>query len=165
MQQIIKPAGPSRQLFETVNFALMKTFDFLVKIVIFWAFFLFLGDLRHVLRPQSNTWSGQNAWHESPPKKEKCPKNGYFDYRIKNFHKSKVDGLQKLPTRACLFEDFLHFKGWPYINHKISIDFADKFMIFFGLLDLFYDYPLDFGSIIHPQFFFLYMGYFDSVFS
>ena len=40
---------------------------------------------------------------------------------------------------------------------------ADKFMIFFGLLDLFYDYPLDFGSIIHPQFFFLYMGYFDSV--
>ena len=40
---------------------------------------------------------------------------------------------------------------------------ADKFLIFFGLLDLFYDYPLDFGSIIHPQFFFLYMGYFDSV--
>ena len=79
------------------------------------------------------------------------------------FHKSKVDGLQKLPTRACLFEDFLHFKGWPYINRKISIDFANKFMIFFGLLDLFYDYPLDFGSIIHPQFFFLYMGYFDSV--
>ena len=38
-------------------------------------------------------------------------------------------------------------------------------MIFFGLLDLFYDYPLDFGSIIHPQFFFLYMGYFDSVYS
>ena len=40
---------------------------------------------------------------------------------------------------------------------------ADKFMIFFGLLDLFYDYPLDFGPIINPQFFFLYMGYFDSV--
>ena len=96
-------------------------------------------------------------------KKEKYTKKGYFDEKKRNFHKSKVDGLQKLPTRACLFEDFLHFKGWPYINHKISIDFADKFMIFFGLLDLFYDYPLDFGSIIHPQFFFLYMGYFDSV--
>ena len=40
---------------------------------------------------------------------------------------------------------------------------ADKFMIFFGLLDLFYDYLLDFGPIIHPQFFFLYMEYFDSV--
>ena len=40
---------------------------------------------------------------------------------------------------------------------------ADKFMIFFCLLDLFYDNPLDFGPIINPQFFFLYMGYFDSV--
>ena len=40
---------------------------------------------------------------------------------------------------------------------------ADKFLIFFGLLDLFYGYTLDFGPIIHPQFFFLYMKYFDSV--
>ena len=40
---------------------------------------------------------------------------------------------------------------------------ADKFLIFFGLLDLFYGYPLDFGPIIHPQFFSLYTGYFDSV--
>ena len=30
---------------------------------------------------------------------------------------------------------------------------AGKFMIFFGLFDLFYGYPLDFGPIIHPQFF------------
>ena len=44
-------------------------------------------------------------------KMENAPKNGYFDYRIKKFHKSKVDGLQKLPTRACLFYDFLHFKN------------------------------------------------------
>ena len=55
MQEIIKQVGPSRQLFETVNFAFMKIFDFLVKIVIFGAFLLFLGDLRHALRPQSNT--------------------------------------------------------------------------------------------------------------
>ena len=41
---------------------------------------------------------------------------------------------------------------------------AYKFLIFFGFLDLFYGYPLDFGPIIHPQFFFLYMRYFDSVF-
>ena len=40
---------------------------------------------------------------------------------------------------------------------------ADKFMIFFDLLTLFYNYPLDFGPIIHPKFFSLYMGYFDSV--
>ena len=55
MQKIIKQVGPSRQLFETVNFAFMKIFDFLVKITIFRAFLLFLGDLRHALRLQSNT--------------------------------------------------------------------------------------------------------------
>ena len=54
MQQIIKQAGPSRQLFETVNFAFMKFFDFLIKIVIFRAILLFLGDLRHALWPKSN---------------------------------------------------------------------------------------------------------------
>ena len=32
MQEIIKQVGSSRQLFETVNFAFMKIFDFLVKI-------------------------------------------------------------------------------------------------------------------------------------
>ena len=50
MQKIIKQVGPSRQLFETVNFAFMKIFDFLVKIAIFEAFFHFLGDWRHALR-------------------------------------------------------------------------------------------------------------------
>ena len=79
MQQIIKQGGPSRQLFETVNFAFMKIFDFLVKKAIFRVILVFLGDLRHALRSQSNTWSGQYAWHESPQKKEKCPKNGNFD--------------------------------------------------------------------------------------
>ena len=43
MQKMIEQAGPSRQLFETVNFAFMKNFDFLVKIAIFWAFLLFRG--------------------------------------------------------------------------------------------------------------------------
>ena len=43
MQKMIEQAGSSRQLFETVNFAFMKIFDFLVKIAIFWAFLLFLG--------------------------------------------------------------------------------------------------------------------------
>ena len=43
MQKMIEQAGPSRQLFETVNFAFMKNFDFLVKIAIFWAFLFFLG--------------------------------------------------------------------------------------------------------------------------
>ena len=47
MQEIIKQAGPSRQLFETVNFAFMKIFDFLIKTALFWTFLLFFGDLRH----------------------------------------------------------------------------------------------------------------------
>ena len=52
MQKIIKQVGPSRQLFETVNFAFMKIFDFLVKTALFWTFLLFFGDLRHKSRPK-----------------------------------------------------------------------------------------------------------------
>ena len=52
MQEIIKQAGSSRQLFETVNFAFMKFFDFSVKIALFWASLLFLGDSCHKLRPK-----------------------------------------------------------------------------------------------------------------
>ena len=53
MQEIIKQAGPSRQLFETVNFAFMKIFDFLVKKALFWTFLLFFGDLRHKSRSKT----------------------------------------------------------------------------------------------------------------
>ena len=52
MQKFIKGTGPSRQLFETVNFAFMKIFDFLVKIALFWASLLFLGDSCHKLWPK-----------------------------------------------------------------------------------------------------------------
>ena len=52
MQKMIEQACPSRQLFETVNFAFMKNFDLLVKIAIFGAFLLFLGDSCHKLRPK-----------------------------------------------------------------------------------------------------------------
>ena len=47
MQEIIKQAGPSRQLFETINFTFMKIFDLLIKTALFRAFLLFLGDLCH----------------------------------------------------------------------------------------------------------------------
>ena len=50
MQEIIKQVGSSRQLFETVNFAFMKIFDFLVKTDLLGAFLLFSGDSRHKLR-------------------------------------------------------------------------------------------------------------------
>ena len=52
MQEIIKQVGSSRQLFETVNFAFMKIFDFLIKTALFGAFLLFSGDSRHKLRPK-----------------------------------------------------------------------------------------------------------------
>ena len=52
MEKIMKQAGPSSQLFETVNFAFMKIFDFLVKTALFGVFLLFLGDLCHKLRPK-----------------------------------------------------------------------------------------------------------------
>ena len=45
-------ARPSRQLFETVNFAFMKIFDFLIKTALFGAFMLVLGDSCHKLRPK-----------------------------------------------------------------------------------------------------------------
>ena len=50
MQQVIKKAGPSRQLFETFNIAFMKFVDFLVKIGLLGSLLLFLGDSRHKLR-------------------------------------------------------------------------------------------------------------------
>ena len=52
MQQIIKQVGPSRQLFETINFPFLKFFDFLVKTALFGAYLLFLGDSCHKLRPK-----------------------------------------------------------------------------------------------------------------
>ena len=54
MQEILKETSPSRKLFETVNFAFMKFFDFLVKIAIFGAFLLFSLDSRHALLPETN---------------------------------------------------------------------------------------------------------------
>ena len=53
MQQIIKQEDPSRQLFETVNFASMKIFDLLIEKALFGTFLLFLGDLRHKLWPET----------------------------------------------------------------------------------------------------------------
>ena len=63
-------------------------------------------------------------------KKEICPKNCYFDFKIKNFHKSKVDGLKKLPTRAHLFYDFLHFRGCPFTKAQFSQGALDEIHFF-----------------------------------
>ena len=55
MQKIIIPRSSSRQLLETVNFAFMKMFDFLVKTGIFCAILHFFGDLDKALWVQLNT--------------------------------------------------------------------------------------------------------------
>ena len=114
MQQILKHAGPSSQLFETVNFAFMKIFDFSVKTALFGAFLLLLGEFCHKLRPIIEL-SGYiiRSFMRSL-------KKGYFDKKIKNFHKSKVDGLKKLSTRARLFYDFLHFRRCPFTKSQFS---------------------------------------------
>ena len=59
---------------------------------------------------------------------KKCLENDYFDYEIK-----------KLPTKASLFQAFLHFKGCPCINHKISLWYDLYFEHFFGFSYPFHD--------------------------
>ena len=61
MQKMIEQAGPSRQLFETVNFAFMKNLDFLVKIAIFGPFCFSSGDSRHKLRLNRAQWLNNRA--------------------------------------------------------------------------------------------------------
>ena len=39
---------------------------------------------------------------------------------MKKFHKSKVDGLKKLSTRAHLFHDLLHFRGCLFTKPQFS---------------------------------------------
>ena len=79
MQKIKKPRSPSRQLLETVNFAFMKIFDFLVKIALFRASLLFLGDSRHAFPPRSRVQMDPYCMMQISKKTEKCLKNGYFD--------------------------------------------------------------------------------------
>ena len=52
--------------------------------------------------------------------KEKCSKNGYFDLKIKNFHKSKSDFYEKLSTRACRFYDSMHFKQFHFFKRDLQ---------------------------------------------
>ena len=113
MQQIIKEAGPSRQLFETVNFAFVKIFHFLLKTALFGAFLLFLGDSRHKLRPKielggkinelitkpPSSIFGRNLWRKSPKKSRKAPKRAILTKKSKIFIKAKLTVL-----KSCLLE-------------------------------------------------------------
>ena len=68
MQKIIKSRRPSRQLLETVNFALMKFFDSLVKTAISRVFLFFL-EIRvmhffpdHIFDPAVNMFCLHYFW-------------------------------------------------------------------------------------------------------
>ena len=64
-QKIIKQEGPSRQLFETVDFAFMKIFDSLVKIPILGYFSFFGGDLYHALQTKQTRDLDRNERRKS----------------------------------------------------------------------------------------------------
>ena len=49
----------------------------------------------------------------------------------KKFHKSKVDGLEKLSTRAHLFYDLLHFRGCSFTKDEILEESITGFLKFF----------------------------------
>ena len=79
MQKIIRLRSPSRQLLETVNFAFMKIFDSLVKIAVFRASLLFLGDSRHAFLPGSRVRLRPYSMTRIFQIKKRCPKNSFFD--------------------------------------------------------------------------------------
>ena len=90
MQEIIKRVGPSRQLFETVNFAFMKIFDFLVKIAIFEAFFNFL-EIRVMHYGSIRTLDlVSNVWHESSKNWRNAPEIAILTKKSKIFIKAKL---------------------------------------------------------------------------
>ena len=93
----------------------MKIFDFLVKTAIFRTFLLFSGDYRQALPPYT-VWLEhliRTDMHDEnlSEKRRNAQKMAILTKKMKNFHKSKVEGLEKLPTRAYLYYDLLHFKG------------------------------------------------------
>ena len=75
---------------ETVNFAFMKIFYFLVKKAIFKAFLLFPEDLRHALRPKLNTWSGQKLSTQISLKRRNALKMAILTKKSKIFIKAKL---------------------------------------------------------------------------
>ena len=79
MQKIIKPRNPSKQLLEIVSFAFTKFFDSLVKIAVFRASLFLGGDSRHAFLPGSQVRLRPYSMTRISQKKERCPKNSYFD--------------------------------------------------------------------------------------
>ena len=52
-------------------------------------------------------------------------------FKIKNFHKSKVDSLEKLSSSYSLFHDLLHLRGCPFTKGEILEDSIIGFLKLF----------------------------------
>ena len=86
----------------------------------FWSISLFLDRFTsRVTVPMERLIRAVKRYANLSRKREMLQKCVFW-LKKKKFHKNKVDSFEKLSTRACLFYDFLHFKGCPYLNHKIS---------------------------------------------
>ena len=89
------------QFFETVNFAFMKIFDFLVKIAIFRAFLLFSERFSSCISARikysSQTVNGRNARWKSPKKRRNVLKMAVLTKKSKIFIKAKLTA-----SKSCL---------------------------------------------------------------
>ena len=77
------------------------------------------GYLCYIIQPQSSLFAN-NFWHELTKKSRTALEMAILTTKIKNFHKSKVDGHKKLSTGARLFYDLLHFRGCPFTKPQFS---------------------------------------------
>ena len=155
MQKFIKGTGPSRQLFETVNFAFMKIFDFLkIKTALFGAFLLFLGDLCHKLWLKMelsgyicsapSSIFGSNLWRKSPKKSRKAQKRAVLIKKSKIFIKAKLSVSKScLLGPACFM--ICYILGDAHLQNLSFLRGLSTEFIFFNFSDI-ATYPRKLGN-------------------
>ena len=71
--------------------------------------------------------SGCKAWRKSPRKRRDALKTAILTKKSKIFIKAKLTVSKSCLLELLGFMIFLHLKGWPFINHKISFYKIGKF--------------------------------------
>ena len=66
-------------------------------------------------------------------KKKNTLKMAFLTKDTKNFTKAKLTVIKKCQL-GLLYFNSLHFKGYSYLNHKISSNLSVQVGIFFGFL-------------------------------
>ena len=128
MQKIIK----QRTTFSDRQLCFYENFWFFSQNNHFLGISPILGDSCHAFCPVQVFDCGRNAWRKSPKKWRNAKKMAILTKESKKFHKSKVDSLQKLSTRACLFNDLLQFRGCPFKKGEILEKLIVGFLKFFS---------------------------------